>query len=301
MIKKILINILLVIVIIALLDLVIGKILRHFYFTETSGLHYRTTYSIDSTKAEIIVLGSSSANHHYVPEIFEDSMKMSFYNTGRDGRPILYNLAIFEAIMKRYTPKIIIVDLNNKNLYYSSKSYDRLSCLQPYYYNHPELQSIVNLRGPYEKYKLLSYIYPYNSSILAIIIGNLEKNKARKGDRKGYVPLFNCMQDSTLIRLDEDLGEFDTRNINALKYIGSTCKAKKIRLVFVQSPIYAIMASPGSSQIFKRIAEQNNAVFINYLNDSLFINNPALFSDRSHLNDEGAKTFSRLIVHQIKN
>ena len=55
--KKIAVNIGLVIIVVFILDLAIGKTLRHFYFTETSGTHYRTTYAIDSTKAEILVFG----------------------------------------------------------------------------------------------------------------------------------------------------------------------------------------------------------------------------------------------------
>jgi hypothetical protein len=89
------VSIIILFLILLAFDRVGGAILRHYYFSQTSGSWYRTTYSIDSTRADILVFGSSRANHHYVPEVFEDSLNMSFYNTGQDGNLILNNYAIF--------------------------------------------------------------------------------------------------------------------------------------------------------------------------------------------------------------
>ena len=299
MLKRIFINIGIVAVAVFLLDFAIGNTLKHYYFKETSGLHYRTTYSIDSTKADILVFGSSRANHHYVPEIFEDSLHMSFYNTGRDGNSILYSLAVFKSVIKRYTPKIVIIDLMPSELNYNLKNYDRLSCLQPYYFDHPEIQSIINLRGPYEKYKLLSVIYPYNSSLLAIIIGNMEINKKRKGDRKGYLPIYNCIEDTILTGFENIPSHLDTINIEALKYISNVCYTKNIHLFFVQSPLFAKVPPSLSTDLIVRIANEDNAFFLNYINDTIFLDHPLFFSDQSHLNDNGAKLFSGILVSKI--
>ena len=57
--------------ILIMLDFSIGSILQYFYFKQKSGLLYRTTYSLDSTRADLLVLGSSTATHHYNSEIFE--------------------------------------------------------------------------------------------------------------------------------------------------------------------------------------------------------------------------------------
>ena len=167
-IKRLLINVSLVIIAIFLCDLGIGNILKFFYFRQASGAAYRTTYAIDSTTAEILIFGSSRANHHYVPGAFEDSLHCTFYNTGRDGNFILYNFAIFKAITKRYTPKSIIFDINPDEIEYRISSYERLSSILPYYHGHPEIRSTVNLRSPFEKIKLISATYPYNSILLTI-------------------------------------------------------------------------------------------------------------------------------------
>ena len=46
---------------------------------------------------------------------------------------------------------------------------------------------------------MISEIYPFNSSLLTIIIGNLEINKTGKTIRKGYVPLTGIFRDSVLL------------------------------------------------------------------------------------------------------
>lgn len=292
-------NLLILFLIVFLLDRVSGTVVKRLYFSQVAGANYRTTYSIDSTRADILVFGSSRANHHYVPEIFEDSLKMSFYNTGRDGNFLLYNFAVFKTIIKRYSPKIIILDINANELYYNKENYDRLSSLLPYYYDHPEIQSIVKLRSPYEKLKLSSAIYPYNSSLLTILMSNLEANKHRKSDRNGYIPLFGSMKDTSMGNINDPGNSFDSTNINALKSISKTCKLNNILLIFIQSPIYSNVKDISSTKVIAGIAKENNAIFLDYFNNKKFNNKPSYFKDGSHLNDEGAKIFSKEIANQI--
>jgi hypothetical protein len=282
-------------------DLLIGNLLRHFYFKQVSGLFYRTTYAMDSTTADILVFGSSRANHHYVPDIFESSLKMSFYNTGRDGNYLLFNYAVFKAVVKRYSPKIILFDVNPEELYYDVKSYDRLSSLAPYYSVHPEIQDIVNLRGPFEKYKQLSAIYPFNSYVVTIGIGNLELNKKRKGDIKGYVPLKYCMHDTTLKAMAIPSGSIDNNKVSAVKDIMHYCKANNISLIFIQSPIFARVLQTNTSRLINRLVKENKAIFYSYFNDPFFFANPGYFQDDVHLNEKGAVYFSKMVVNRILN
>ncbi len=83
---------------------------------------------------------------------------MSCYNTGRDGKIIFYNYAVLKSILKRYTPKIAILDFNREEFSNDGESYDRLSSLFPYYYNHPEIRPILKLKNPLKKLKLFKNI-----------------------------------------------------------------------------------------------------------------------------------------------
>jgi len=237
MLKKLFINFLLVAAVVAVLDIALGRLLRHFYFKETSGLHYRTTYSMEKTEADILIFGSSRANHHYVPEVFTDSLGLSFYNTGRDGNGIFYQAALLKSVLKRYTPKLIILDYAG-DFGKGRQVYDNLSSLLPYYENHPEIRNEVALRSPYEKVKLLSGIYPYNSQLLTIAVGNLDMNKGRKPDNKGYVALetehpvvkeyFKSAQ--TLV--------VDSNKVRSLREFVQVAKASGTTIVVIYSPLY---------------------------------------------------------------
>lgn len=291
---KFFINLLIFFFILISLDRIVGAVLKHYYFKQTSGLNYRTTYAIDSTKADILVFGSSRANHHYVPEVFEDSLKMSFYNTGRDGNFLLYNYAIFKAILKRHTPKIIIMDLNIDDIYYNENSYSRLSSLLPYYENHPEIRNIIEMRSPYEKFKLLSKMYPFNSIILTIAVGNLEVNKFRKSDRKGYIPLYSQLKNKTLIDLKQMDIEIDTFKLILIKEIAISCKIRNIRLYFTRSPAY-VKKEQLKVNILEEISKNLQCSFIDFYNDTLFCEKPIFFYDNLHLNSVGAEVFLKII------
>ncbi|HEY5369695.1 MAG TPA: hypothetical protein VIJ75_11955 [Hanamia sp.] len=192
------------------LDFVIGTILNKLYFKQQSGLQYRTTYAIEKTNAEVIVLGSSRANHHYVPAVFENILHYSFYNAGKDGSSIFYNYAILKGILKRYKPRIIVLEILKEELGFEKEWYDRLSELLPYYATHPEIRSIILLKSRSERLKLISKIYPYNSSLLTILIGNTELNKKRRMDLEGYVPLFKTYKGSLFNPKDNFKDPIDT-------------------------------------------------------------------------------------------
>jgi len=294
--KKFAFNIFSLLIILIFFDQTGGAVLRHFYFKQKSGSAYRTTYSVDSTTADILVFGSSRANHHYVPEIFEDSLKMSFYNTGRDGNFLIYNYAIFKLILKRYMPKLIIFEISPDDLFYDHDSYDRLSSLLPYYRNFPEIRPIVELKSPYEKIKLFSALYPYNSSLLTIGISNLELNKQRKSDDKGYVPLFNNIKNTQLIDFEKKDELLDSLKLKIINDIAQICKKNNIKLYFVQSPIYARVKNSEATEIISETALKYDSFFINFSNDPIFLNNPMLFQDIGHLNNNGAIVFSKLIA-----
>lgn len=137
--------------IVFILDISIGSVLRYYYFKQESSSQYRTTYSIEKTKADILIFGSSRANHHYNPDVFDNRMNLSYYNVGRDGNFIFYHYAVLKGVLKRYSPKIVILDFIHGEFRQNQDSYDRLSSLLPYYRSHSEMRSIINLKSKYEK------------------------------------------------------------------------------------------------------------------------------------------------------
>ena len=74
-------------------------------------------------------------------------------------------------------------------------SYDKLSALLPYYKNHSEIRKIVDLKSNLEKFKMLSHIYPFNSTLSYIILGNTNYNQKRRNEINGYVPFIKIWKE----------------------------------------------------------------------------------------------------------
>lgn len=290
-----------------LVDFSVGSILRHYYFTQDSGMLYETTYVLDSTKADMIIFGSSYANHHYSPEPFESRMNLSVYNAGRDGNFMFYHYAILKGVLKRYSPKKIILDFNFGAFMKDEISYESMSSLLPYYKNHSELRSIIQLRGPYEKYKLLSKVYPYNSLIFTIAVGNLDYNKTvrKKNNREGFVPLFRTLNGHISKDTFPKIYPMDTAKINIFKSFIMDCIKSNVDLYIVVSPRFIKYTHQDISILTaNKIADSLNIPFFNYLNDPEILSTPENFADLSHMNDSGAKLFSNRVIDkilQIKN
>lgn len=295
-----LLKLVLFLLIIFVLDYSIGKTLRYFYFKQESGLQYRTTYSIEKTTANLLVFGSSRANHHYDPAIFEKQFHLSYYNTGRDGTSILYHTAVLNAVFKRYVPKIVILDFMDKEFQKNKDSYDRLAALLPYYKTHPEMRSIIELKSKFEKLKLISSIYPYNSSMFTIAIGNTELNKKRNNDIQGYVPLTKTWSGPIHPVNNPAIYEIDSTKIRAYKTFIQKCAREKVKLYIACSPYFTKSSYVDYSlRIAKEIAKENNVDFFDYSGDARFINNTKLFADNEHLNEQGARLFSNRVADDM--
>lgn len=289
-------KVILILVLLAIIDRGSGRILKHYYSVQTYGEESQITYIIDSLHTDILIFGSSRANHHYVPEIFESRLHCSCFNAGKDGNYLFYGYALFKSIVRRYNPKLIIFDLRPYELGYIVSEFDRLSLLLPYYEDNPDIQRVVNLRGPFEKEKHLSAIYPYNSLIFQIARGNMGSSKEKDLKLKGYIPLTKTMKYEKIM-MDQNKVILDNDKIDLLKDIISTCKSKKIDLVFVYSPVWKITTN--NIKTIPDLCRQEGAHYIDLSNDSTFLNNPQYFEDLTHLNDKGARIFTNLLIDKI--
>lgn len=281
-------------------DFILGNILRHFYFKQESGTQYRTMFAMEKARADVWVFGSSRANHHYQPEIFKERLKGSYYNAGKDGSSILYHYAVLKSVLKRHQPKLIILDLMSEEFKTNPESYDRLATLLPYYKDHPEIRPVVKLKSEFEQLKLLSQIYPFNSSTLTIAAGNAEFNKTRRRDEQGYVALENVWVKPIITQKYREY-ETDTIKIDAYTSFIKDCIANNIKLYVVVSPYFIKNNFKDHSiSIGKAIAERHQVKFYDFSDHPDFIKNPGLFDDPLHLNDKGAKIFTGLLIDQIK-
>lgn len=299
--RYLLLQVALFILLVAAADRIMGSVFRYFYNRQSSGWEYGTRYSIEETKADVLIFGASRAQQQYIPTFIEDSMQLTCYNVGRDGTPFFYHYAVLQAVLKRYTPKMIILDCEYAALRKTASSYERLSPLLPLYNDHPEMQSIIELRSPFEKYKFISHIYPYNSMLFKIGVANLESNKIKQQDIKGYVAMKGSLNEPLKTIDQTAIYELDSIKVNMLDSFIAQCRQRNIALYFVCPPYY--MNNIGTDYSFgvtKQKAAENKIDFIDYSKDSLFLKSPQLFDDTVHVNLNGAKIFSAMIAGELK-
>lgn len=288
-------------IIIFFCDIVIGNILKEYYFKQKSGYDYQTSLAINQTTADIIILGSSRAVNIFNSNILENRLKMTCYNAGRNGHPLFYHYAVLKAILKRKIPKIVILSFDAKNFSIDQDAYDRLSTLLPFYQSHPEIKEIIELKSKFEKIKNLSAIYPYNSLLLPILNGNRESSKEKYKTVNGYYPLVGTMVEPLGGIKFDSKSVLDSIKVNTFKNLIYHCKQSGIKLYVVCTP-YLIQSTEIDHSITeaKKIARENNINFFDFSQDTFYTKKPYLFADFRHLNEAGVQIFSNKIADMIK-
>jgi len=136
---------------------------------------------------------------------------------------------------------------------------------------------------------------------------NIPHFASKYPDYNGYVPLFGVMKEtkqgfeSASVENSEPV--VDNNLINALDRIIRICNEKKIALYFIDSPtLHTTRDRREPSSVYKlstSMIQQSQAMFLDYSNDTVFLNQYQWFQDFRHLNDAGAKVFSASISGRI--
>ena len=298
--KSFFLKLLVFITIVFIADRLLGAMLKKIYFRQEAGYDYLTTYAIEKTTAELLIFGSSRAANIFNTGIFETQMGLSCFNAGRYGEPVFYHYAVLKSVLKRYKPKMILLSFDAGNFSNNQESYDRMAVLLPYYNEHPEIREIVALKGRFEKMKLLSSIYPYNSLLLPMISGNTESSKIKYSHLNGYIPNKKIFIGELQTIDYSKKTALDSIKIAAFKAFIQDCKNAKIPL-YIICPPYLINSIGIDASIIeaKRIAAKNQISFLDYSRDTFFSNRPRLFEDYRHLNETGVDFFCNMIIKRI--
>ena len=285
---------------VVLLDWMAGNALRILYFHQKGGTDYHIIHSMEKTNEDILIFGTSRAQHQYVPNKFSDALGKDCYNVGQAGMNILYTLAVQQAILKRYTPRIMILDIFPIDLLFKSEAeYNRLSYLLPFVQKHEEIRRIVYLRGPFERIKLLSRIYPFNSKILPIIYNNLFEPQYEYSN--GYMPLRQTMSGQEKSEMTYSAFVLDQNKADAFSAFLENGLAAGCKVYVVISPLYV---DPNASyldayRVAREIVQRFDLEIWDYGNDLRFAD-AKLFKDPIHLNATGAELFSSIVAARLQ-
>ena len=280
------------------MDYAFGKLGTYLLDHAISGSSEKNKYICDRTSEEILIMGSSRAVHHYDPTIIEDSLGLSCYNCGYDGCGSITAYGLLSILTERYSPRAILYEITPEFDYLKADK-DNTKYLGPLkmFYDRNGIDSIFIKIDAKEQFKMQSRMYRMNSSFIQLLSENMMK---RNLTVKGYHTKKQVMEyEPTIQEEDIDL-EYDSLKMDCLNRIIEICKNKHINLVFYVSPSYKNNCFL-KYQYAKALADKKKISFINHSCDTAFVNRKDLFYDAGHMNHDGATSYTRFIILELRN
>ena len=246
--------------------------------------------------ADIVVMGSSRAHHHYVPSVIKEETGLTAYNAGVDGNGIVLATGLYEMITERYHPIIILYEVTPEfdiNVYADDDNNVRyLGWLRPYYDN-VNVRNIITRIDPVERYKDLSSMFRYNSKLFDLL-----KDQFVISDYSidGYAPLKGVMT-TERVQNNKPISPVDSLKINMLEELMVKTKQAGINLIMVASPKYGEKNSD-EFVLVKDLCNKHGIEFWDYYTASGY-QKMEFFKEFTHLNPTGANVYSAAIAKRI--
>jgi len=290
--KKFILKIVLFFLVLAIIDLLLGKVFRYAYQHAVGGYTERYHYIYSGTHEDALVFGSSRALDNFVPDTIEKYLKMSCYDCGEDACGILLTYPRLNIIKKRYQPKVVIYDL-----YYSdfemNPNIKTFTSLKPYY-KEKSVSELYNRMDGNLKFKMLSNLYIYNSEFITYVADNIHRANYFK---KGQYILGHTVTSKDILVPSKGTIQLDTLKLYYFeKFIREN--KNKIAIYFTISPSY----KGKDERLFKSVLDicrKYDMPVFNHYSDTIFTNHHEYFMDPNHLNMDGAAKFTQTIAKQI--
>lgn len=297
--KKSILNIVLFFAIVAIVDICFGKGMDYIHARAKGGTTREMNNICLHKQYDVIVMGSSRAHHHYVPEIISDSLGMSCYNTGIDGNGIILMYGIYQMILDRYKPSLIIYDLSKGfDLYENPIDQNNtryVSMLKPYA-RRPKMDEIFKSLSWQEWVKTYFSLYCFNSITVTTIRDYLFE---RPFNVDGYEKETGVMNYEPTTSESEDSGILDSLKLFYFEKYLRSLRENHIPVVCVLSPRYRSESSWRFQPLFD-LCTQYDVPVLDYYTDTTFSTHRELFKDATHMNDRGARLFTSQLVNDLK-
>lgn len=298
--KKFIQHIFLFFGIVAVVDFAVGKLFWYLQSSVAGGRTGSEYYACKQSDKDVIIMGSSRASHHYIPQMITDSLGLSCFNAGQDGNGIILQYGRWKMISERYAPKVIIYDVNPSFDMAENDNMTYVDHLKPFCEDEA-VKGYVSDIFPMERLKLTSHLYRYNYKFIEMV-----SDCMRKGTdvNKGYIPLRgqirqDMVERATSLSIAENL-RLDETKLRYMERLARDCSEAGTKLIFIVSPFYAGGSfNENSFASVKRIAEKYDVPFL-YYNTAEFYSRPELFKDSYHLNEKGAMELTAKLIESIE-
>ena len=254
-------------------------------------------YLVNNVHEDIVLMGTSRCNCHYVPSIISDSLGVSVYNGGIDASNNIYaHYIMLNHLLAVHKPKVICLEVMTNDFAELKDPFNTVTFFAPYIGSNSRADSVYREAGTYWLYKI-SHLYRYNAKAASNIAG-LVVNRQDGGDR-GYIPSHKPPHSPDKLSEEKAIKGVDNKKLEYVKRFISLCQQNGIKLVFMVSPKYSIVDAH-HYDVLKDIARQSSIPFLDYHTSGLFHDHPEYFKDSSHLWDQGARIYSSIFAHDLK-
>ena len=235
---------------------------------------------------QVLLLGSSRTKHEYVPRIIADSLHMSVYNAGMDGNGMNYSMVVLESVLERTTPRLVVLDVLDAMMNDQWVTcVDQWDC---YYGVNAPATCYIDTHATWQKrLKMHSNLYRLNGvstwMAKAYALGANEH-------LDGYTPLVGTMPG---IKHKRYRGfDVDSTELACLDHIVALCRDKGIALRVFMSPNYE--HNLDFNAWLAQYCRAHDVAFADFT--TAFDGHTELFVEPSHLNEQGAERYTRLIA-----
>jgi hypothetical protein len=288
-------------------DQALGAGLDRLYRRTTSGEFGGLINYALKQDPEVLVLGSSRAQHHVSPSILQARLSATVFNAGVNGQDFLYAVMLLDLWTRSHRPPAaIILHMDPQSLSRSEEEIERTSVFSAYFGESQIVRRILLMRGNYARVKYLSYSYRFNGKVFPII-----KNLVVRPDPTfdGYVGLAGSLaggSDSSAASGGAEIGALPYWDLK-LEYLGEMaqyCRNTGTRLFLFTSPVFKSdpARSVWSARLSQLVASYPGVEFLDLserTHPELFAGQFQLYFDNTHLNARGAEIFSTLLGDEI--
>jgi hypothetical protein len=282
-------------------DRTVGFICRKLYNMSNDFSISKLRHTMNSTDEDILILGSSRAEYHFIPSIIKDSTGLSVYNCGIGGADLLFSWIQLNESLKRYKPKYLIIEASPSSFFIPNADHNR-KILLPFYQNDTLVYNTLTNNKLFERLKFLSSIYPYNSTIALLIKGILKNNS---DTLKGFLPAYGSIDTAGLAKAVDK--SFAASSLPPEKFIYlqkliEVCEINKIKVIVISSPVYRANINHDKmvDQLQAFCNQYKKVTYFDYSKYELTGGRKKYFKDNSHLNYDGAVVFSNAFSTDLK-
>ena len=275
-----------------LLDLALGLGLAALLPRVKTGQHVGVINNAIESEAEVVILGSSHAMRSYDDEELTRLLGVRVHNAGLDGRGVLFARGLLALISQRHAPSLVVLDVT-----FSEKERANAYAFAPYYGRSAIVDAMLTEGDWRERVKLVSRSFRMNSVALAILA-----NLFGDAPEWGFAPATGQL--SPTARLadtpERPLAHpepFVEENLVALV---EEARRSGAQVVFAESPTFGDSRPADVRALYERVAARAGVPSIRIAREELPGFGPALFKDRSHLNQRGAEAYTALFGQRLR-